>query len=352
MASAEPYRLSYNQQYIEPQKQLDEPWTWSEYNRKLEIFASRVEGCKFMEWSSLVCPNCKNIVKPNVVKMSCMSPFCKDQECIRNKKRIALIYFNNLKITSKNLLHFIIGFPHVEKFTKEIRKQQQKVLTAFTIQMKKLGSSLRCVKVRDIEGVKGDLYVHYHFGNLPVKDYRIFHRNLNKARELVSKRLQTPFIVKSKHYRNKKGLWRYFSHRIAGVFGDLKNNQSYGYQDLMDLKEFFDTIYNSRSLSIIGLRRPEGASNLAFMIDNFPAKCQFCGEMHLKIIPNSMIEKPPDKICKSCYLLTDSRDWNYSRGCCVYCTSDVHSISYPSAKENHRSKFILKKLSEDHSELK
>lgn len=261
---------------------------------KLERLANRIEECKLGEWKSLVCLNCGHKIKGNVVRVSCMSPFCQDKECQKNRINLNLSYLNSLNLRSKNYIHLIFGFEHIPRYTKSIKKKQLNCLRRFIYHMKKLGFPLRLVRVRDISGSKKDLFVHYHCLQLPVKDLRLFTRKLIKAREIVLKHSEIPFTVRCKGYRSKGSLFRYLSHRMSGIFGDLKNkSNSYGYPDLMDLTTYYKDFYGSNAVCLIGLRKPEGLTNVPYMIESLPQICPKCQSNHIRVVPNSMLPIKP-----------------------------------------------------------
>ncbi|GAH63582.1 unnamed protein product, partial [marine sediment metagenome] len=197
--------------------------SWNKYNQDLEKFVCRVEDCPKMSWRSLVCSRCGRIVKQNIAKLTCLSPYCRDDECIKNRVRIAQAYFEALKIKSPNLLHIIFGFAYINRFTDEEKEKQARVFSLLEKEMERLGTPLHMVAVRDIKEIDlkplTPLYVHYHTANLPVKDWRKFRQNLYRAREKIIKKSGVEFSFKFKHYRNQRGLFKYFAHRVAGVFG-------------------------------------------------------------------------------------------------------------------------------------
>jgi len=295
------------------------PFSWSVYRTGLEQFSRRLDDCKYMSWASLVCENCGDVVKKNAVRLSCLSAYCQNPHCIENRKRIIKNYLQRLNITSKNLIHLIFGFSKVKHFTVEERKKHLIVLRLFEKVMEKLGTPLKMVTVRDLAGRKEDLFIHYHGSQLPVKDYRKFHQNINIARERVSARLKIDFTIRSKHYRGKRGLFKYFSHRGAGVFGNIKNYETYGFPELMDLKEYYDTLYNTRKVNLYGLQPNPKGSNVPLLIDNFLSECPFCHSKHIKLIPNELIFKPPPCKCKECGLEVLPRDFCFELSSCKWC---------------------------------
>ncbi len=290
------------QQLTQKEGNLVEPTSWNNKSiNDFETFITRIEECKSMVWTSLVCFSCGKIIKSNCAKLSCLSPYCQDEDCIKNRYRIVFAYFKSLKFYSKNLLHTIFGFPHVKKFTREIRENHYRVFRELKKEMKRLGTPLKMVICRDVNGEKGDLFVHYHTGNLPVKDWRKFRQNLYICREKIIKKTDIEFVIKFRHYRNTFKMFKYFANRVSGVFQNMEIEESFGYSKLMDIKEFYETFYNVRKIKLINLRRREAPSVLALMLDNPIEKCPDCGSNDVRLWPTDQIPSckgPPNPIFK------------------------------------------------------
>lgn len=343
-------RPDFEIEKINPYKYKD--LTNSEYQKlrhkfKLEKFACRIEGCKLLPWASLVCNSCGTIIKSGVAKFSCLSPYCRDPFCIENRKRIATAYLKSLEIKSKNLLHTIIGFEHTGKFTKEVRDKHNLAFRLITREMKKLGTPLQMVVVRDLHGKKGDVYIHYHTANLPVKDWRKFRENLFRVREKLKLKRGINFSIKFKHYRKIEGLFKYFASRIAGDFGDIKNENNYGYASIMDIEEFYDCFYKTKKVKFIGISPRAKLSILATMLNVLITECPYCHSKDLVLMGNDRIEqlglsfkpppppKPPEPlkittekiarhICGSCFGEFDGEDMQ-EKHLCKFCYNNSGS---------------------------
>lgn len=256
----------------------------------LSKLTSRIELCSSMPFASLVCGNCAFLVKYNCTKMSCLCPYCDERECITNRKRLGVAYLQSLGVSpkTKSLIHTVFGFPRVKRFSKSIRASHMKAFNELGKIMIKLGTPLHMALGRDLNGSRGDLYVHYHSFNLPVKDWRFFRANLFRAREMIIEKFGIQFSIKFKHYRNKKSMFGYLAKRVAGVFqndGD-KESEAFGYSRLMSLKEYYEDFYKVRKFKLIGLRRGEAPSVLALLLDNFPKLCPNCQSSDLKVVKN------------------------------------------------------------------
>ncbi|GAH02186.1 unnamed protein product, partial [marine sediment metagenome] len=149
--------------------------------RRLERLSQRIKDCQYMDWAHLVCKKCGNLIKKRALKLSCLSPFCKEPDCIENKKRLVMNYLQRLQIRSKTLYHFVIGFKPVEKITKELRLEYHKILKEVIKEVEKSHPKLYLIIVGDINKSEEGLRYHYHIGSLPVKDFRLLATLLQKA---------------------------------------------------------------------------------------------------------------------------------------------------------------------------
>jgi hypothetical protein len=262
---------------------------------KLERLADRLQDCKYMDWGSLVCEDCQKIIVKSAVKYSCLVRFCNEPECRINRQRIAYGYLKDLKIKSKNLLHYVLGFQHCTSYDNSLRKLHKKVLKQLSVQMEKLGTPLKSLVVFDFTGVKGNIFPHLHCVNLPVKDFRLFFSNLKICQKLISDKLKIPFTIRFKGYSKTIPVLKYFANRIAGIFGNLKDNTCYGFSNFMNLEEYFNNIYRKKTLVLVNLRTRK-RSNVPYLLDNLPKICPYCGSTHLKIIPNSILNCNSEQI--------------------------------------------------------
>ena len=132
----EPLR-QFQRTEIQLSANVAEPKTWNNRLRIINRLAERIENCPAMEWRSLSCPKCSKVALKNAFRDSCLSPFCFDEECLKNKYRIALHRFRKLGITSRRLIHVVFGFENVDNFTKEISAQHRAVFHLLQKEMKK-----------------------------------------------------------------------------------------------------------------------------------------------------------------------------------------------------------------------
>ena len=270
---------------------LDNPSSWIQDERCKKYYQT-ILGCKTMEWRHLRCNGCKEILKHNAAKFSCLSPFCQEPECQQNRIRLIKAYLNTLKITSHNLLHIVFGFPHVQKISSSERKRYSHVFSSLKKYFK---GKLHMIVARDIKKCDDGLYVHFHAAQLPVKDFREFRADLFRARKEIIKETGIKFTFRFKGYRNKENIYRYFSRRVAGIFGNIKKQQTYGYSDFMTIQEYFEGFYRSKKIQLIDLKPRAKLSVLAIVLVDICKKCPFCGSEDIVLVPNGEIdgEEPP-----------------------------------------------------------
>ncbi|MBA7678107.1 hypothetical protein ES703_86378 [subsurface metagenome] len=210
--------------------------------------------------------------------------------------------------------------------------------------MTSLNCGFHCVLARDPSGEPGDLYIHYHGANLPVKDNVKFARCLEIARRLVVAATGTDLSVEFIGYRTQEVIFDYLAKRLSGVLGHKVEGNYLTYPDLMDAKEYFDCFYRQQKVWFLNLHLRVAQIGLVTLLNGKPLKCEYCGGTHFRLIPKTWWKPPPDKFCESCGLKVSTKDWNYQRGICVFCNSAAHSIKYPSAKKYLRSQFIMSRL--------
>lgn len=301
------------------QTQLDDRRFLSKSQQRLEHLADRIQDCNFMEWAHLCCENCGNIVKNRAVKLSCLSAFCQNPECIRNRKRLVRNYLRDLKIKSKSLYHFVIGFRPVKKITKELRAKYRVILKSIIRDVEKTHPKLHLIIVGDINRAETGLRYHFHIGSLPVKDFRMLSVVLRKSCESVSECFKTSVGVQLIGYSRKSAIYSYFSKRASGVFGHERDFSNFGYPDVMKLKDYFEVFYRTKKIFLHHLKCRHGVTEFIDLLDNLPEKCPYCSHKKFRIIPENIFKPPPDLTCFECGLSVDARDWDYSRGCCRMC---------------------------------
>lgn len=262
---------------------------------KLDLLDQRIKECPSMGWHSLDCGDCGKVVKAKAIRKSCLSPYCFDPECLKNKERIAKAELRKKFPTGKRLIHFIIGFPRVPSYSSTVKEHHAGVINGFVKVMRKTFPKFAFIKVRDITGGPGDLFVHYHCALLINVNHARFLTAVVEAREEVMKKLDCSFTVRSKHYKSSGAVFGYFAKRLSGQYGDIKAGKSYGYEALMSLEEYFKDVFNTRALSILYNRKGESPSVMFHRLrsdfsdkpfhSDFPTICPYCGSSNLKLRP-------------------------------------------------------------------
>lgn len=117
-------------------------------------------------------------------------------------------------------------------------------------------------------------------------------------------------------------------------------------------EEFYQE-HQHRDLEFLGL------VHLQFpRIDKPPSEfTQSLSEEQFRELEQCMFKRPENenksihvvKTC-SCGSVVDLKHWDFKRKCCLECTSPAHLISFPSAKEHARSKFIMSRIQPDHTQ--
>lgn len=288
--------------------QLADLYLFDSFDFKISLFLRRLINCYKQKWAYVVCRYCGERIINNPVLLTCLSPYCNNPECVENRRQLAYKKLKSYNIRASKLIHLIFGFERIMCFSPDIRREHHKIIDEFANEMEKLGTPLHIIIVRDLTGKSFDYFIHYHGANLPVKDYRVFHRNINIAREKVCQKLSVGFTVRSKHYRSKEWMFNYFANRMAGIFGDVKANKNYSYQDIMGAKEYYLCFYNTRRIEHINLNPSKRRGNVPFMLQELPDSCSNCGCKLFKLILVENWKPPGGFYCKSCGYLEDYKD--------------------------------------------
>ena len=360
----------------------------------VELFLLRMCGTRDHIYWKRVCKDCKNDFEadkdgnPIIYKDFCGSPYCQDSECYTSRIKLAKLIlksyfyvFPTWRERRQRWLHIILGQQRTPKITpttlKDFRKSVMKVLNY----LRKEYNNPHMIAVLDIAYNGKTFYLHCHVA-MRIRGY-MNEKEINKfslKNNLKYKRADGLYS------RKPKGLINYFAQRLAGKFEHDNNSTSWNYADLFSPEEYLDLFYrkkrfltrgfNSEEVKKVRKKIKEGLLRFEETLspkntNNGQQKvCQFCGckdfEREFLDNPNKSNKPPPDNLeypeievislgsvlCKSCDQEISRNDFDSKRNICNYCSSLVHSISYPPAKEYERTKFILKKLSENHGDLK
>lgn len=264
---------------------------------KLDLLRQRIGGCPSMGYASWVCDSCGQIAKHSAYRLTCCCRYCPDLDCTENRRLHSLLRLRSFGVKASKLLHFEIGFPHVEEITKEEVKKLRQSANFWMKEMEKLGSPIKALRILDILKKGQGYYLHFHFASLPVGDVRKFGQNCHLAREKVMGELQTSFIVRIEGYKPRKSLYDYFSKRMAGMFGHKKKGTAHTFSTMMSLEQYFEVFFKSKHLwnSLGWKAKPD--SNLVTTVLNKPKACPHCSHNTFTLVSNRYLgvdDKPPD----------------------------------------------------------
>lgn len=264
---------------------------------KLDLFKQRIEECPKMGFASWVCDSCGQIAKHSAYRLTCCVRYCDDPACIENRKQHALLRLRSFNVRAPKLLHFEMGFAHVEEITKEEVKKLRRAVDLWMKEMEKLGSPIKALRIFDILKKGEGYYLHFHFASLPVGDVRKFGQNCHLARKKVMGELQLPFVVRIEGYRPLRSLYGYFSKRMAGMFGHKAKGSDETFSSMMGLEQYYDVFFRSKHLwnSLGWKAKPD--SNLVNLVLSKPQTCLHCSHNTFSLISNSYLgveDKPPD----------------------------------------------------------
>jgi len=354
MASVEPKRLYQSQQFIIPDRYSvqgdpgQKTLTW--HKRKLEALADRIESCPKLSWGHVHCRGCDIQLSKKPIKLSCLSQFCKDPECMKTRIRIRYLHFQDLNIKSKNLYSFVIGFKDipVKELTNKYRSKSCKIVKQIITEIKKIYGKFYYIAGQDQnKSENGNVRLHYHISTLPLKDFRMFVFSLDKAiKTIQDKTGDNNYAYSLSGYKKTNAVLNYLAKRTSGIFGhDRKGEQKFTYADLMNLKQFREVFFGTKRFFTNLIFRERKLSELIFMLNNIPKICPNCKTSTYKNTYFKSLEeieadkhKPPDistnsrpemKIeivamipkhkCLSCGQSYYLEDFVKEDGICAYC---------------------------------
>ena len=289
-------------QSSEDNSQIDQPWTWSKFEARVEQVRAKISGCKDLGFARWVCQDCGKVQDSRPYKLTCGLRYCTNPDCVASRIRKNKIRLHNYKIYSKRLIHFVVGFPYVPRLHLGFKKYQEMVLRAFSREMKRLGTPINALRVFDVREKEGHYFMHYHFAQMPVKDYMHFVANSRRAQDKITEKYKLPFTTHFIGWREKRGLFSYFAKRMAGVYGHVEDNTRQFLKDMISLREYARGFFNVRSFVIIGNFPRQSRGNVLNILLSKPHACQFCGSNHLIMRPEAYLDPPPPQTSSNCDL--------------------------------------------------
>lgn len=288
-----------------------------------QTLQEQINSCSNRGYAWIVCKQCNNIADKKPIKLSCMLPYCTDDECIENRIRTAKHNLYNLNINTKKLYHFSIGFKPITKLTNEARQEFDKVAQLYIKTLKKIVPSAHFIFYRDINKSKSnELRLHYHVLSFGFKGFRKPSIPIQEAEKMLSTRLQMPFKVQLIGYKTKNALFNYAAKRLAGVFGHNKDKTRFYYKDFMLLDDYAKVIHRKRRLwcSFSAFPLASSESDLIQCKLSVVKKCPYCAHTHFKIVPKELYVKPPLPKCSDCGAEVHADGFCYELGICKLCS--------------------------------
>lgn len=259
--------------------------TWSRLHYKISIIKTRLKNCPKMGFARWICSDCQQVQEQSKpYRLTCSMRYCKDLHCVKSRIWKNKLRLHNLKISSKRLIHLVIGFPYVNRLNKALKTAQESILRQITKEMKRLGTPLNAIRIFDISEKEGEYYLHYHFALLPSKDYMKFKQNFDQVRKKYK------VIVRMIGWRPIKSLFNYFAQRMAGQYGHKATGTDFYLSDIMSVKEYVQNFFNIRSYNLIGDFPRAKRGNLVNIFLSRPEKCAYCGSTRLRLLPESYIQ--------------------------------------------------------------
>jgi hypothetical protein len=239
------------------------------YDEKDETFVSYIRpACKTRVKFSF----CHSCGKVHSQLQTCNQLFCK--KCYLQKKKKVFVRLKGKLVNHKRLIHIVIGFPKTNDLpNKSNKRRMEGLLSKFhRCVRKEFGLKFQGLRIFDL--ADDGCYDHYHYAIVP-ESKMMNHRQLNldvkKLREMLvkaTKGFSKLIIVLG--FRSKKGLFDYFSKRVAGRYGH--GNTVFFLEDIMSYDDYQKQFFNVRKIVIIG--NPKGLScNTA----QSRSTCPYCG---------------------------------------------------------------------------
>jgi len=308
---------------IEVNERLEQAHDWISANPKAREIYLRIKACPYMGFAYWVCDTCGSIASPEPHRLTCSLRYCKDPNCVQARINKNIARLEDYRIYSKKLIHFEIGFPYVKRLNKQNKWLSEAIMRKFTMLMKKLGTPINALRIFDVNEKEGHYFMHYHFAQMPVKDYMQFAKNCQIAREKLEREQGLLFAVHLEGWRPKQSLFSYFAKRMAGVYGDVEKGNRMFLADMFSLNEYAQGFFNVRSFVIIGWFPSRRLGNVLNVVLSRPLECPFCHSHKLKLVPEHSIKPPLDKLCPECGLSVSPDDYSFETGLCRWCAEKL-----------------------------
>ncbi len=197
------------------------------------------------KWTSLAC-NCDN---PTLVKFQnfCEIRFHNSPDCVESRLRKAHIkllpifqLMKKRKIKSLYMLELGSNRVDYDTLQTDINKWIRKMRS-------KYGYKMCYIKTQDISNPLQP-YFHFHLYLLPEKALAKSGEFIKRARQELNK-INPKIMYSQGGWTKLEGCKTYMAKRIAGIFGDLKKDGHFFFEDIMDFDTYLESFHNRKSLS-------------------------------------------------------------------------------------------------------
>lgn len=300
---------------------------------KVENLKLNLSRCGKKAKKEFYCKKCGDLLKVTAEKnFYCEIRYCNRPSCMVHRFASTLEELKTIKDFDglRTLWHFSVGFESIplidfkQNFTKYKKRQEYVMMKYFKI-LRDQGIDIKGIRVLDFSFVTaGMVYMHYHFGVIPVKRMRrgiVMKKMKAEEKAMISRmKVKTPFFVKFFKHAGKQGVLSYFSIRSAGMYkydattsedyrpvkiGNLKKSILAGnymtLNDVMDESEYIRSFYGRQHYTVFGgVTHPiRKGSNITLNSESdFPESCKKCGILGRNDIRMEVIfsdDPPPDE---------------------------------------------------------
>lgn len=293
MASAESKYNSQSLVYQQDisQSKINQPETWNQKEKEKHL---RI--ISFENWENRICEDkpkryfknyCKTDNKEMLIKKRngklkkqkkilsvCGSPFCRSEDCFKQKYLLANLLFSTyfysrphyLTKRGDTWLHFSVGDERQSQYTKEDMKDFKKRCFAFYNDVeKKLNFRLKGILESDLAfdetRIGEELFNHNHGAFRPFglsRDKKKFAQQLKDINAIAREnKVMFNFIG----YRSSKHLIDYFAKRHSGKFGHKafgdKSATDFRFADIMSKEHYYKNYLGQQKIFIYGFSRKE-----------------------------------------------------------------------------------------------
>ena len=192
---------------------------------------------------------------PLLFKITCGSPYCKDEECLNSRLFVArlciksyFLYYKTWRAKRQRWLHFTISHKRIKKPKKEDLLKQRKNLNQVLKYIKDEFNNPHLLGVQDISHNTNGFHFHNHFA------MRL--RNINEEK------LNAFCFSKDMKYTRQSitgapNLINYFAKRYVGMFEHKSKGTDWMFADKFTEREYFNLFYRTKRFISKGFNTQE-----------------------------------------------------------------------------------------------